>query len=319
MHADPGRFGRRRDQDRAARHGRRHAQLGAALPAGRRRRRVAGIGLLPGRQPQQALGHLRHQPGRRPAVDPRAGAPLPRVHRKLQGGRHGALRAGLRQPARPQPGAGVLQPDGLWPDGAVRAARRLRLRRAGHGRVDEHHRRARRLARRRPAEGGCGRGRPVHRPVQRRGHPGRAAPRRAYGRRPVPGHGAAGHANRHAGQPGRQLPRQRQGAGAHGQRAPEHRALPGVRGGAQTRRQRRPHHPGGGQRRAVCQVLPSGRAARTGGRPPLRQKCRSRAQPRRTCAHPHASHGNAQQGRLAGRARSGQGALRRHQQPERGV
>ncbi len=65
VHADPGRPRRRRDQDRAPRQRRRHAQLGPALPEGPRRARHRRGRLLPRRQPQQALGHAATSPSRR--------------------------------------------------------------------------------------------------------------------------------------------------------------------------------------------------------------------------------------------------------------
>ncbi|TYZ51295.1 hypothetical protein C2U35_08340 [Ralstonia solanacearum] len=161
----------------------------------------------------------------------------------------------------------------LRPDRPLRRARRLRLHRAGHGRLHEPDRRARRPARRRPAEGRRGHLGPDDGHVRHRRRAGRAGAPRPHRRGPVHRHGAARRAGRHAGQHEHQLPGQRPGPQALGQRAPEHRAVPDLpdRG--------RLDHRGGRQRRAVPPLCRGRRQPRTGRRPALCHQPAARGQP----------------------------------------
>ncbi len=258
--------------------GRRHPRLGSALPQGHRRFGHRRGRLLPGLQPQQALGHRRHRASARAGAPARDGRPQRRAGRELQGGRPRPLRSRRRQPAGPQPATCLLLDHRLRPDRSLPRPCRLRLRGAGHGRPDERDRAVtrrdrRRRQRRRPAEGGRGRGRPVHRDVRHHGHPRRAAPPRSHRAGPGHRHGAARHPGGHAGQPRRQLPGQRRGPAAGGQCASEHRAVPGVRG------RRRPPDPGRGQRRPVRPLLRGGRPAGLAEGSALCPQCRPGAAP----------------------------------------
>ena len=119
---------------------RRHPHLAAAGP-GRR------LDLLPGRQPQQALGRPRPQgPGRRRAR-PGAGPAGRRPRRELQARRPGPVRPGLRRPSpATNPAVVYASISGFGSGPGRRRAARLRPHRAGHLGVHEPDRRHRRRA-----------------------------------------------------------------------------------------------------------------------------------------------------------------------------
>ncbi len=313
VRAESRRFRRRCHQGGTPRRRRRHPRLGPALAQGHGRQRHRRGRLLPGRQPQQALHHARHQYARGPGHRAPAGRPQRRGARELQSRPVEEIRARLRGAQGRQAGPGLLLHHRLRPDRPLRRARRLRLHRAGHGRLHEPHGRARRPARRRPAEGRRGHLGPDDRHVRHRRRAGRAGPPGPHRRGPVHRHGAARRAGRHAGQHEHQLPGQRPGAPALGQRAPEHRAVPDLpdRGRLDHRRRR--------QRRAVPPLRGRRRPARTGRRPALCHQPAARGQPRRAGADP-GRHGPAPgQGRVDRAARSRRRALRPDQHARRGV
>ncbi len=236
VHPEPCRPGRIGTQDRASRHGRRHARLGPALRAGARWR--DRVGLLPVLQPRQAVGGAGlHRAG----LACLAAAPDPRCRRaggKLQGRRAGAPRAGLRGAGRHQPRADLPVDHGLRPERPVCAQARLRLCVPGAGRPHGLHGRGRWRGGRGPAAHGRGRGGPDDGHVchQRRAGGRGAAP--AHGVRPAHRPGPAGRGRGHECQPGGQLPGQRREPAPHGQRPSQLRALRGVC------LRRRPFHPG---------------------------------------------------------------------------
>ena len=168
---------------------------------------------------------------------------------------------------------------------------------------------------RRPAEGRRRGRRPLHRHVRDHRDPRRAAPPRPHRRRArrstwrCSTRQVAMLANL-----GAELPRDRRRAAARRQCAPEHRAVPGVRG------RRRPPDPGGRQRRPVRALLRRRRLRRAG-----RRTRASRATPT-ACATATllvpllaAALKRRSRARLAGRARSRQGAVRADQRPRRGL
>ena len=149
-----GRPGCRRGQGRAARHGRRHPRLGPALAEGRRRPRHERSGLLPLRQPQQALGHHRHRPPEGQALVRRLAAQADVLLENFKVGGLKAVRPRLRKPEGAQPAPHLLLDHRLRPDRPLCRARRLRLPDPGHGRADEPHRPPRRRAGRGPLKVG---------------------------------------------------------------------------------------------------------------------------------------------------------------------
>ena len=178
------------------------------------------------------------------------------------------IRPRLRAAEEDQSAPRLLLDHRLRPDRPLRQARRLRLRRAGHGRADEHHRPAGRDAGRRPRQG---RRRHLRRDVgpERAGrHPRRPGAPRAHGRGRLYRDRAARCHGRRADQHRFELPRHRRGAGAARQRPPHDRPLRGVPD------QGRPHHPGDRQRRPVRALLRGGRprssGAPTSASPPIR-------------------------------------------------
>ena len=148
VHADAGRPGRRRDQDRTPRHGGDDTRdLGPAVPEGRGRRTT------PARRPITWAPTATS--ARSPATFAQpAGQALIRelvqhcdvfVENFKVGdmARYGLDYAVAAAPSTP---AGLLQRHRLRPDRPLPRARRLRLRDPGHGRPDERDRRARRPA-----------------------------------------------------------------------------------------------------------------------------------------------------------------------------
>ena len=142
-HDAAGRPRRRGDQGRGPA-GRRHPHLVA--PGARRR-----LDLLPGDQPQQALGRARPEGPRRPGRGPGAGPPRRRHDRELQARRAGPVRAGLRHRRRRQPADRLRLDQRLRHRPEGRGAARLRPDGAGDLRADEPHRRPRRRRRSGPA------------------------------------------------------------------------------------------------------------------------------------------------------------------------
>ena len=242
---------------------------------------TARFGLLPLRQPQQALGHPRHR------RSPRARRMVRELARQadvvIENFKVGDLaRYGLDydEPARDQPAPRLLLDHRLRPDRPLCAARRLRLRDPGHGRADEHHRRARRRWPAAAREGRRRHHRRAHRPVRHH--------RRSSRRSPIASAAATASTSTSrcstcmvACRPTRSRTTSSRASvrRAARQRPSQHRALPGVPDA------RRPHHPRRRQRRPVRQVL-----CKVAGRPELAEDERFRLmsgahrQPR--CADP---------------------------------
>ena len=137
--------------------------------------RSRDVGVLPLRQPQQALHHDRHR--RRPRARPLVRSLAAEADVVLENFKVG----GLRQYGLDYASLRAINPrlvycsiTGLRPDGSLRAARRLRLPDPGHGRADERHWPPRRRGGRRSAEGGRGADRRPDRPVRHRRRAGRA-------------------------------------------------------------------------------------------------------------------------------------------------
>ncbi len=138
--AEPCRPGRGSSQDRASRVGRRHAQLGPALPQGQGRKGNARVGVLPFGEPRQEVSDPRPLEARGPAHRTRARGEVRRAARELQGRRAREIRARLRRPQENQSAHHLLLDHRVRPIRPERAPPRLRLHLPGHGRSHEHHR-----------------------------------------------------------------------------------------------------------------------------------------------------------------------------------
>ena len=234
---------RGRDQGGVARR-RRHALLDAAGHRGRR------LDLLPGDQPEQAVGRARPQGRRRPRARAGARPPRGRVRAELQAGRADQVRPRLRRGQRAQP-VGHLRLDQR-----LRQRRRqgpARLRPHGPGDVRAH------VAHRRPGRPAVPRGhlgvRRDRRPAHHDRDPRRAQPQERDRRGPAPRRVADGVGDVRHGEPDERLRGGRGGAVPYGQLAPEPVPLR-----AAAHRRRRPDRHGR-QRRAVPQAVRRDRRA----------------------------------------------------------
>ncbi len=151
--AEPRRPRRGSSQDRAPRLGRRHAQLGPALPQGQGWQGNARVGVLPFGQPRQEIGDPRYSEARGPAHCARARGEMRRAARELQSRRAREIRPGVRKREGNQSAHHLLPDHRVRPVRPERAPPRLRLHLPRHGRPHEHHRRARQRAGRRAAKG----------------------------------------------------------------------------------------------------------------------------------------------------------------------
>ena len=277
-HDGPGRPRGRRRQGRAA-GGRRDARLGAAV--GRRRgRRDPDRGLLPGRQPQQALAPARPQrptgadvlrrllvDARRPRRElPARGARSARLRRRRRCGRSTRTSSTWRSAATVARGPAADRPGYDFVIQAVGGLMSIT------GDADE---------RRRPSDQGRRRDqRRRHRAVRGDRHPRRAA---AAARRPA----ASGSTCRSSARPWRSSstrPRTRSSTGrSPGRRGNAHPNIVPVR---DVRDGRRGDRRGGRVGAAVAALLRGARPAGAGRRPAVRDERRPGRPPRRAAADP---------------------------------